>query len=76
MEFFCKIKIIIIICTRDTTHIATKLRTRVLRPAIVLPMGKYSVSVTHQNSIDKMNYRAAEKMCSNNVIVKIVKIHS
>lgn len=75
------------IYVQDTTHIGTKLRTRMLKPAIVLPLGKYNASVAHLyflvdtfskdkhllnksdlNSVDKMNYRAAEKMCSNEVI--------
>jgi len=75
------------IYVQDTTHIGTKLRTRILKPAIVLPLGRYSASVAHLhflvnnfskdkhlltksdlNSVDKMNYRAAEKMCSNEVI--------
>lgn len=75
------------IYVQDTTHIGTKLRTRMLKPAIVLPLGEYSASIAHLhflvdnfskdkhlltksdlNSVDKMNYRAAEKMCSNEVI--------
>ncbi|KAL4126815.1 hypothetical protein QTP88_011024 [Uroleucon formosanum] len=75
------------ICIQDTTYIGTKLRTRLLKPSVVLPMGRYAASLTHfqclidsyskdkhfltksdLNSIDKMNFRAAEKMCSDNVI--------
>jgi len=75
------------ICIQDTTHIGTKLRTRLLKPSIILPMGRYAASLTHLqylvdnyskdkhfltksdlNSIDKMNFRAAEKMCSDKVI--------
>lgn len=76
-----------LIYVQDTTHIGTKLRTRMLKPAIVLPLGEYSASIAHLhflvdnfskdkhlltksdlNLIDKINYRAAEKMCSNEVI--------
>lgn len=32
---------------QDTVHIGTKLRTRLLKPGIVLPMGKYNASVSH-----------------------------
>lgn len=29
---------------QDTIHIATKLRNRLLKPSILLPMGKYSIA--------------------------------
>lgn len=34
-------------CFQDFVHIATKLRTRLLKPSVVLPMGKYFVSPSH-----------------------------
>lgn len=72
---------------QDTVHIGTKLRTRLLKPGIALPMGKYVASVSHLhemieqfskdkhqltttdlNAVDKMNFHAAEKICSPVVI--------
>lgn len=32
---------------QDTIHILTKLRNRILKPSIMLPMGNYQISVTH-----------------------------
>lgn len=32
---------------QDTIHIATKLRNRLLKPSIMLPMGDYQVSIAH-----------------------------
>jgi len=32
---------------QDTVHIGTKLRTRLLKPNIVLPIGNYTISVSH-----------------------------
>jgi len=32
---------------QDTVHIGTKLRTRLLKPNIVLPIGNFTISVTH-----------------------------
>jgi len=71
---------------QDVVHIATKLRTRILKAGIILPMGDYMVSISHLksmtemfskdkhfltntdlNPIDKMNFRSAEKMCSQKV---------
>ncbi|CAG9822811.1 unnamed protein product [Phaedon cochleariae] len=72
---------------QDTIHIITKLKTRFLKPGVVLPMGSYFVSSTHieqlmklfskdqhflttgdLQSMDKMNFEAANKLCSNSVI--------
>lgn len=36
-----------ILYIQDTTHIGTKLRNRLLKESIVLPFGKYQVSITH-----------------------------
>ncbi|XP_077255597.1 uncharacterized protein LOC143893755 [Temnothorax americanus] len=36
-----------IICIQDTVHIGTKLKTRMLKNSIVLPMGNYLVSASH-----------------------------
>lgn len=71
---------------QDTVHIGTKLRTRVLKPNVVLPMGKYFASIDYLVELtvshskdkhlltmtdikpeDKMNFRSAEKMCSQKV---------
>lgn len=38
-------------CTQDHIHIATKLRTRLLKPSIILPMGKHFVSPTDVKSL-------------------------
>lgn len=35
------------IFVQDTTHIATKLRNRLLKPGITLPMGSFHVSIHH-----------------------------
>lgn len=35
------------IFVQDTVHIGTKLRTRILKPNIILPMGNYFVSIDH-----------------------------
>lgn len=35
------------VCFQDTIHIATKLRNRLLKPSILLPMGNRIVSVSH-----------------------------
>lgn len=32
---------------QDTVHIGTKLKTRLLKPNILLPMGNFTVSVSH-----------------------------
>jgi len=32
---------------QDTVHIGTKLRTRILKPGIDLPIGSYTVFITH-----------------------------
>lgn len=72
---------------QDTVHIATKLRTRLLKKNIVLPMGNFFASPDHLKSLiedfskdkhllslsdlkpeDKMNFSAAEKICSLQVI--------
>ncbi|VEN57573.1 unnamed protein product [Callosobruchus maculatus] len=71
------------IYVQDTTHILTKLRTRLLKFGIQLPIGKYFISVNHLHELikgcskglhrltnwhlraeDKMNFSAAEKICS------------
>ncbi|XP_031332934.1 uncharacterized protein LOC116163219, partial [Photinus pyralis] len=36
-----------VICVQDTTHIGTKLRTRLIKPGILLPFGDYIVSSDH-----------------------------
>lgn len=36
-----------IICVQDTTHIGTKLRTRLIKPGISLPFGDFVASVDH-----------------------------
>lgn len=36
---------------QDVVHIATKLRTRILKPGIILPMGVYMVSINHLKSM-------------------------
>lgn len=36
---------------QDTVHIATKFRTRLLKPSIVLPMGNYTASVSHLETL-------------------------
>ncbi|CAG9820720.1 unnamed protein product [Phaedon cochleariae] len=36
---------------QDTVHILTKMRTRFLKPGIVLPMGDHSVTVEHLNQL-------------------------
>lgn len=35
------------ICIQDTVHIGTKLRTRFIKPSILLPFGKYIISSSH-----------------------------
>lgn len=34
-------------CSQDTVHIAVKLKSRLLKPSIVLPMGKYIAGAHH-----------------------------
>lgn len=41
------------VVTQDTTHIATKLRNRLLKPDIHLPMGSFRVTVEHLLSLIK-----------------------
>jgi len=36
---------------QDTVHIGTKLRTRLLKPNIVLPIGNYKISVSHLKTL-------------------------
>ena len=38
---------------QDTVHIGTKLRTRFLKPSIILPMGSHFASVSHLVSLTK-----------------------
>lgn len=78
---------------QDTVHILTKLRTRILKPGIVLPLGNFNVTVDHLKQLitqvtkdkhmltpsdlkpdDKMNFLAAQKMCSNLVTVNLEAI--
>lgn len=46
-----------IVCIQDTIHIGTKLRNRLLKPSVMLPMGNTLVSVAHikllLNSVSK-----------------------
>lgn len=39
---------------QDTIHIITKLKTRFLKPGVVLPMGSYFVSSTHIEQLMKL----------------------
>ena len=32
---------------QDTVHIAVKLKSRLMKPSIILPMGKYAASIAH-----------------------------
>nr|CAI5852727.1 unnamed protein product [Callosobruchus analis] len=78
---------------QDSVHILTKLRTKLTKPSVVLPMGQYFASVSHLYELlsqfskdkhlltpsdlkaeDKMNYDAAKRMCSTNVIQLLEKI--
>ncbi|KAF5307821.1 hypothetical protein FQR65_LT18338 [Abscondita terminalis] len=34
-------------CFQDTVHILTKMRTRLLKPGIILPIGKFLITVDH-----------------------------
>lgn len=34
-------------CVQDSTHIGTKLRNRILKPSIILPIGKFLISKSH-----------------------------
>ncbi|CAH1183949.1 unnamed protein product [Phaedon cochleariae] len=75
------------ICIQDTVHIATKLRTRILKEHLPLILGNYEVKLSHLRTLirkeskdkhfltesdlkaeDKMNFKSAEKMCSEVVI--------
>lgn len=78
---------------QDTTHIITKLRTRLLKKGIVLPLGNYEVAAEHLyqllsqfakdkhllttsdlNAEDKMNFSAAERICSEAVTAHLDNI--
>jgi len=37
----------IITYVQDTVHICTKLRTRLLKPNVILPIGNYEISISH-----------------------------
>lgn len=71
---------------QDSVHIGTKLRTRILKPSIVLPLGNFIASSSYLHVLiqefskdkhllvpsdlkaeDKMNFRSAEKMYSDQV---------
>ena len=41
----------VLACVQDTVHIATKLKSRLLKPSSLLPMGKYITGVQHLRMI-------------------------
>lgn len=58
-----------IIVIQDTTHIATKLRNRLLKPAIILPMGSSKVSITHLISLIEKVQKSDHGLCRSDVCV-------
>lgn len=42
-----------ILVTQDTIHLGGKMRNRMLKPEIILPMGKHRVSIQHLKSLVK-----------------------
>lgn len=58
-----------IIVVQDTTHIATKLRNRLLKPGINLPMGSSKVSITHLISLIEKVQKSIHGLCRSDVCV-------
>ena len=57
-------------CSQDTVHIAVKLKSRLLKPSIILPMGKYIAGVHHlklvKSTFKKGDHSMREKDLNHN----------
>lgn len=52
---------------QDTTHIATKLRNRLLKPNIVLPLGTHRINIGHLQSLVKNVQKSVHGLCMTDV---------
>lgn len=75
------------VCVQDPIHILVKLKSKLLKPSEIIPMGKkhlasrghivqliscvskdqHEISMSFMDSKDKMNHRAAQKLCDEKV---------
>lgn len=55
---------------QDPTHIATKLRNRLLKPSIILPMGNKNISVNHLTMLIENVQKSVHGLCKSDVCPK------
>lgn len=55
------------IVTQDTLHGCTKSRNRLLKPDIVLPMGRHRVSIQHLRKLLEVESKSVHKLCYTDV---------
>lgn len=56
-----------ILVVQDTTHIATKLRNRLLKPNIILPLGTHRINIGHLKSLVANVQKNVHGLCMTDV---------